>query len=37
MCIQEQQLSNLEAVQLIKDYTSNERGAMEFDLDTNST
>ena len=38
MCIQEQRLSNLEAVQLIKDYTSdNVRGAVEFYLDTNST
>ena len=38
MCIQEQRLSNLEAVQLIKDYTSNNaRGAVEFYLDANST
>ena len=38
MCIQEQRLSNLEAVQLIKDYTSdNARGAVEFCLITNST
>ena len=38
MCIQEWKLSNLEAVQLIKDFTSdNARGAVEFYLDTNST
>ena len=38
MCIQEQRLSNMEAVQLIKDYTSdNVRGAVEFYLDINST
>ena len=38
MCIQEWRLSNMEAVQLIKDYTSdNVRGAVEFYLDTNST
>ena len=38
MCIQEWRLSNLEAVQLIKDYTSdNARGVVEFYLDTNST
>ena len=38
MCIQEWRLSNLEAVQLVKDYTSdNARGAVEFYLDTNST
>ena len=38
MCIQEQRLSHSEAVQLIKDYTSdNVRGALEFYLDTNST
>ena len=37
MCIQEQRLSNLEAVQLIKEYISdNVRGAVEFYLDTNS-
>ena len=38
MCIQEQRLLNLEAVQLIMDYTSNNaRGVAEFYLDTNST
>ena len=38
MCIQEWRLSNLEAVQFIKDYTSdNAREAVEFYLDTNST
>ena len=38
MCIQELRLSNLEAVHLIKDYTSdNARGTVEFYLDTNST
>ena len=38
MCVQERKLSNLEAVQLIKDFTSdNARGAVEFYLDTNST
>ena len=38
MCIQEWRLSNLEAVQLIKDFTSdNVRGAVEIYLDTNST
>ena len=38
MCIQEWKLSNLGAVQLIKDYTSdNVRGVVEFYLDTNST
>ena len=38
MCIQEQRLSNMEAVQLVKNYTSdNARGAVEFYLDTNST
>ena len=37
MCIQEWRLSNLEAFQLIKDYTSNNvRGVVEFYLDTNS-
>ena len=37
MCIQEWRLLNLEAVQLIKDYTSNNvRGVVEFCLDTNS-
>ena len=38
MCIQEWRLSNMEVVQLIKDYTSdNKRGSVEFYLDTNST
>ena len=38
MSIQERGLSNLEAVQLIKDYTSNNvRGVVEFSLDTDST
>ena len=38
MCIQERRLLNWEAVQLIKDYTSdNERDAVKFYLDTNST
>ena len=37
MCVQECRLSNLEAVQLIKFYTSdNARGAVEFYLDTSS-
>ena len=38
MCIQGWRLSHLEAVQLIKDYTSNNvNGVVEFYLDTNST
>ena len=38
MCIQECWLSSMEAVQLIKDYTSNNaRDVVEFYLDTNST
>ena len=38
MCMKEQKLSNMEAVQLVKDYTSEcARGAVEFYLDTNST
>ena len=38
MCIKERKLSNMEAVQLVKDYTSEgARGAVEFYLDTNST
>ena len=38
MCIKEWKLSNMEAVQLVKDYTSvSARGAIEFYLDTNST
>ena len=37
MCIKEWKLSNMEAVQLVKDYTSEgARGAVEFYLDTNS-
>ena len=38
MYVKEQNLTNLDAVQLIKDYTmDNTRGAVEFYLDTNST
>ena len=38
MCIKEQKIMNLEAVQLIKDYTTESaRGAVEFYLNTNST
>ena len=38
MCVKEQKITNLEVVQLIKDYTiDNVRGAVEFYLDTNST
>ena len=38
MCVKKQKLSNMEAVQLVKDYTSEgTRGAVEFYLDTNST
>ena len=38
MCIQEWRLSNMETVQNIKDYTSdNARDSVEFYLDTNST
>ena len=38
MCIKEWKLSNMEAVQLVKDYTSEgARCAVEFYLDTNST
>ena len=38
MGIKEQKQTNLEAVQLIKDYTTEDvRGAVEFYLDTNST
>ena len=38
MCVRERKLSNLEAVQLIKDYiTENARGLVEFHLDTIST
>ena len=37
MCIKEQKLTNMGAVQLIKDYTSEgARGVVEFYLDTNS-
>ena len=38
MCVQEHKLSNLEVVQLVKDYTShNGRGAVKFYLYTYST
>ena len=38
MCIQECKLSNIEAVEFVKDYASNiARGVAEFYLDTNST
>ena len=38
MCVKERKLSNMEAVQLVKDYTlEGARGAVEFYLDTNST
>ena len=38
MCLQECKPSNLEAVQFVKDYTSdNWKGAVEFYLDTNYT
>ena len=38
MCVWEYRLSNLEAVQVVKDYTSgNSRSVVEFYLDTNST
>ena len=38
MCVKERKLSNMEAVQLVKDYTSEgARGAVEFCLDTIST
>ena len=37
MCVREQKLSDMEAVQLVKDYTTDgARGAVEFYLDTNS-
>ena len=37
MCVKEQKLTHMEAVQLVKDYTSEgARGAAEFYLDTNS-
>ena len=38
MCVKERKLTNMEAVQLVKDYTSEgARGVVEFYLDTNST
>ena len=38
MCVRERKLTNMEAIQLIKDYTAEgARGAVEFYLDTNST
>ena len=38
MCMQQQKLSNLEAVKLIKNYSIDyTRGVIEFFLDTNST
>ena len=38
MCVRERKLINMEAIQLIKDYTvEGARGAVEFYLDTNST
>ena len=38
MCVKDWKLTNMEAVQLIKDYTSEgARGGVEFYLDTNST
>ena len=38
MCMSEQKFTNMEAVQLVKDYTmEGARGAIEFYLDTNST
>ena len=38
ICMRELKLTNLEAVQLIKDYMrENMRGVVEFCLDTNST
>ena len=38
MCVRERKLTNMEAVQLIKDYTAEgARGEVEFYLDTNST
>ena len=37
MCVSEQKLTNMEVVQLVKDYTTEgARGAVEFYLDTNS-
>ena len=38
MCVKERKLTNMEVVQLVKDYTSEgARGAVEFYLDTNTT
>ena len=38
MCVRERKLTNMEAVQLVKDYTAEgARGVVEFYLDTNST
>ena len=38
MCVKERNLANMEAIQLVKDYTAEgARGAVEFYLDTNST
>ena len=38
MCVKERNLTNMEAIQLVKDYTAEgARGAVEFYLDTNST
>ena len=38
MCVKERNLTNMEAVQIVKDYTSEgARGAVEFDLDTTTT
>ena len=38
MCVKERKLTNMEVVQLVKDYTSEgARGVVEFYLDTNST
>ena len=38
MSVKERKLTNMEAVQLVKDYTlEGARGAVEFYLDTNST
>ena len=38
MCVKERKLTNMEAIQLVKDYTAEgARGVVEFYLDTNST
>ena len=38
MCVKERNLTNMEAIQLVKDYTADgARGVVEFYLDTNST